>query len=252
MQDGGFPDPDGDATRTLSRRNMLKKAGLTAGALWVVPTVLSLDVPPAAASGGFGTVVSLARTGVQSLTLGTIGGIGDVLVACIATWSNSPPNPVTGPSDWTNLSDDFYHPSNPGINMAVFAFVATSANQSYTFTWTAITRAAGWIASFPGATNWDPIGTRATSASSPITATGFNTGGPNRNLLFIGAHSGGSVTVGTPSGYTSRAYPNTGSTGAGPAAYLATKQQAAQGATGSPTATLSDIRNNIGCLLAVY
>ena len=58
----------------LSRRQLLKRAGVVAGAAWTVPLIQSALAPPAAASGGGNTIIGFACTTTTDCASGYCSG----------------------------------------------------------------------------------------------------------------------------------------------------------------------------------
>jgi hypothetical protein len=210
---------------------------------------------------GFRAAATAGTTGLTtSLPISVPAGIqnNDVLIAQVAIQNDS--IPITAPSGWMPIGTPVQN-SGGGIMQGLYYHVVTSTLSepaSYTWAWAGSgSNASGGIAAYDGVDTSNPIdassGAASSSASNTIVAPSLTTTVGNTEVLgFFGARSSSAVTV--PSNQTSRwsAQSTTGlSSSQNSSNAEGDTLQAAVGATGAFTATISDTQNNVGQLVAL-
>jgi hypothetical protein len=229
--------------------------------------VVSPAVPPPPAptntpvAVGFRAAATAGTTGLTtSLPISVPAGIqnNDVLIAQVAIQTDT--IPITAPSGWMPIGTPVQN-SGGGIMQGLYYHVITSPLSeppSYTWAWAGSgSNASGGMAAYDGVDTSNPInassGAASSSASNTIVAPSLTTTVGNTEVLgFFGARSSSAVTV--PTNLTPRwsAQSTTGSSSSqNSSSEAGDALQAAVGATGAFTATISDTQNNVGQLVAL-
>jgi hypothetical protein len=243
-------------TGTLGTIASVKDDSYGYGVVSIPPPVPAPTNTPVAV--GFRAAATAGTTGqTTSLTISVPASIqnNDVLIAQVAIQTDTVP--ITAPSGWTQIRLD--QNSGGGIMQGLYYHVVTSPEPaSYTWTWAGSgSNASGGMAAYEGVDTSNPInassGAASSSTSNTIVAPSLTTTVGNTEVLsFFGARSNSAVTV--PTNLTPR-WSAQSTTGSSSSQYSSSAEgdtlQAAVGATGAFTATISDTQNNVGQVVAL-
>lgn len=165
----------------------------------------------------------------------------DIMIAGVAVEDDVA---ITAPAGWNSIGS-VDHTGQP-FDLYVYWKRASSEGASYQWTHSSAGRS-GFIASYSGCiTSGDPQDATATTnqgTGTSLTATGLTTATANSMLIFVGGLWLWSRTVTPPASFNERV-DNTNT-------YLADLVQAAAGASGNKTATISGSDDWIGFLIAL-
>jgi hypothetical protein len=209
-------DPGG-----FDRRRLLKGAAMTAGGLWLAPTVLTLAASPASASGTFGsaaartaTATPITHTAVTTPATAGIVMVTTVLTDSVAaqTYTFSAPSSV-GTANWTAVETLHIWNATLARGITLCTYMGTyTASTSVTISqaWTGgATRAVSVRSFFPAGRYVTLVGgTSGTTASTTINAPGGTFPNDSGVVYWVAgwnaAAASQTITTG-PSGYTSAA-----------------------------------------------
>jgi MSHA biogenesis protein MshQ len=241
----------------------MKAEPRVASAVWcaralLIALLFALPVPSRGAITYVASSTSpLISSAVGSVTITAPVGLatGDVLIAFVGQNTNSLPIVTAVPTGWTLVLE-----KNDGssIGVAVYSWVATSADvagtTTYTWTFKGSARSGGLMLDFRGVLSTIPVVTSAATVngtSSNYTAPSITPGISNTELIVLFAADDGNGGINVPSGMASA---NVGVTGAGPNGLVIgafTEALTASTATGTLQSTANSSAANIGISLAL-
>jgi fibronectin type 3 domain-containing protein len=176
---------------------------------------------------------------------------GDVLLATVDV-QGAPA--VSAPAGWTLVRTDSSTATTPSVGQTTFVHVVgASEPASYTFTWTGSLGAAGAILAYSGVDTTSPIDVHsgAVANAAAVTAPSVTTTGAGRMLVALFGVSPERTITG-PAGMTQRHSVVNGAVPGQKASSLSAEVvQAAAGASGGRTATLSSAGRAVGQLVAL-
>lgn len=189
-----------------------------------------------------------AAGGSTSLTLNKPSGVadGDLLVAVIATSSNTT---FTPPAGWTSVAS--YNDGADTSTIEMWWKIASGEGASWQWTFGS-TKAAGGVVAYTPSAGYEPaLQTSTTNETAApdtvVTASGFTT--THANTLLFGAFAapdtGASKTFAPPSGMSERVDIGEGASSS-ISVEVATEVQGSAGATGSKSATPNSSYNQNG------
>jgi len=200
------PEMDGDSG--LSRRRLIRGAGMAAAAAWVAPTVISLTASPAMASGRIRQAAAAAENFIDITELEVTIQARGVLIATVVLNSNN--QVITPPAGWTL---QFQHGTASGVNrvtVAVFTtyFAIPGGPTPFTFTWGTPCTASTTITGYWGATTIEDVSDSGlvggTTMPGPAVTVGDAAGDPSlfRAVVYVAGYSLNGASASAPPSFS--------------------------------------------------